>query len=247
MKITAYALTDNPPPIRACPVRREWMDAFPDRHPYRCLPLAIANGYGWEVLSSHRFAIHWNGGDQQSDITFEPLDDTPWLEHFAASNFTHGIVTFHPGYLFRTPPGWNLLATGPANRPRRGMVPLTGIVETDWLPYTFTMNWQLTEPGRHVIEKGEPVCVVYPVDNRLLRDVEMEIRALDEEPRLKADMEEWGARRGAFLERLRAQDPDALRNPWQRFYFEGRFDERAGATDHVTKLRLAEPVDRRRR
>ena len=49
MKLTCYALTDNPLPLRAAPPSRDWMDRIPDRHAYRCLPLAIANAHGWEV------------------------------------------------------------------------------------------------------------------------------------------------------------------------------------------------------
>ncbi|HYE53153.1 MAG TPA: DUF6065 family protein [Azospirillaceae bacterium] len=245
MKLTAYALTPSPPPLRACPVRRDWMDAFPDRHAYRCLPLSIANGYGWELHCTHDFAIDWNGGPGQADITFTALDDTPWLEHFVASNFTHGIVTFHTGYLFRTPPDRCLLATGPLNRPKPGMAPLTGIVETGWVPYPFTMNWQLLAPGRHEFRKGEPFCTLIPVDAGLLRGVEVEIRDIADDPQLQADMADWGGRRQELLERMAARDPDALRSPWQRFYFDGRFDGREEASGHVTRLRLPDPVDRR--
>ena len=31
--------------------QRAWMDAFHDRHAYRCLPLTMANTTGWEILS----------------------------------------------------------------------------------------------------------------------------------------------------------------------------------------------------
>jgi Family of unknown function (DUF6065) len=33
----------------------------------------------------------------------------------AVSNFTRGVVTFDVAYLFRTPPGYHLLVTGPTN------------------------------------------------------------------------------------------------------------------------------------
>ena len=31
--------------------------------------------------------------------------------------------------------------------------PLAGVVETDWLPFPFTMNWLFTQPGRVRFEK----------------------------------------------------------------------------------------------
>ena len=36
--------------------RREWMDATTESFAYRCLPLAIANSHGWEMLSPCGFA-----------------------------------------------------------------------------------------------------------------------------------------------------------------------------------------------
>jgi len=35
------------------------------------------------------------------------------------------------------------MARGRRTFPRRSQ-PLEGITETDWLPYTFTMNWQIS-------------------------------------------------------------------------------------------------------
>ena len=50
MKLTVYPLSHMPPPIRAAPSKREWMDKTPDSFAYRCLPLSIANAHGWDQL-----------------------------------------------------------------------------------------------------------------------------------------------------------------------------------------------------
>jgi hypothetical protein len=34
------------------------------RHPYRCLPLTMANTTGWEILCPFGFTAEWNGGPQ---------------------------------------------------------------------------------------------------------------------------------------------------------------------------------------
>ena len=49
------------PEIRPAPLVREWMDATPEKFAYRCLPLNIANGQGWELLNEHAFTASWNG------------------------------------------------------------------------------------------------------------------------------------------------------------------------------------------
>ncbi|MFB8344846.1 DUF6065 family protein [Brucella cytisi] len=44
----------------------------------------------------------------------------------------------------KTEPEFDLFVTGSINRPKDAISPLTGFVETDWSPYTFTMNWRFT-------------------------------------------------------------------------------------------------------
>ena len=66
----------------------------------------------------------------------------------------YGVVTFHPGYLFRTPDGWSMHGhAAPPNHVKDGIQPLVGLVETDWLPFPFTMNWIFTRPGTRSASK----------------------------------------------------------------------------------------------
>ncbi len=246
MKLECYAMSPNPPPLVPAHPLRGWMDAFPDRHAYRCLPLSIANTHGWEVLSPCAFETEWTGGPSADDITFRALDDFPWLNHLVMSNFTHGIVTFHTGYMFRTDPGWNVLASGPFNRPKDGMTPLTGVIETDWLPYPFTMNWHFTRPGKVRWEKGEPFCMVFPVPQGALETVQPEILDLDANPELKKEYEAWRDRRAEFMTKFNAGDADTLKQAWQRYYFLGKMASTGEQVPtHSHKIRLDAPLDRR--
>ena len=246
VKITFYALVAAPPPLRPAASTRPWMDATPDRHAYRCLPLAIANAHGWDVLAPCAFEVDWNGGDRAADLTVKPLEEFPQFEHFARSHFANGVVTLHIGYLVRTAPGWHAIAGGPFNNPKDGIVPLTGVIETDWLPYPFTMNWRMTRRGRVRFERGEPVCTVFPVKAHALAKAQAEIRDIADDPELRNEMEAWSGKRAEFMQKFEARDPATLKAAWQRFYFKGRYAGGEPAErDHVNKLRVAAPVDRR--
>src|SRR5579875_3362424 len=94
------------------------------------------------------FTAEWNGGKANEDIKLRPDRPHPDFHEFVKAHFTEGVLTFHTGYLFRTSQGWDMSAGGPPNLPKDGIQPLTGIVETDWLPFPFTMNWKFTRPGR---------------------------------------------------------------------------------------------------
>ncbi len=248
MKLIAYALNDAPPKLVAASPHRDWMDAFPHKHAYRCLPLSIANTHGWEVLCPVPIEVTWNGGKKGEDLTVRALKPLPGnrpLDHFCKSNFTRGIVTFHTDYVFRTEPGWDLIATGPLNRPKDNAYPLTGVIETDWLPYPFTMNWQILRPGRVVFEEGEPYCCIFPVAKQSLAVVEPEIRNLADDPELEAQHDAFKNSREDFMTRVRAGDKAAIRQAWQRHYFVGRHPDGSEIDGHINKLRLKEPVDRR--
>jgi len=246
MKLRCYAVELNPPEIVPASPTRAWMDNAASRHPYRCLPLSVANVYGWTLLSPASFSIHWNGGPETSDLRFESHDGFAQLGRYVTSNFAGGIATFHTGYIFRTEPGWDLLVTGPFNEPKDGISPLSGVVETDWLPYTFTMNWQMTRPGVVRFDKGEPFCLLTPTPKHALEETEPVLLDLESDPELTRDYRMWREERDWFRVSARAGDPQAVREAWQKFYFHGELPSgRRWTDDHTRKLRLSVASDER--
>ena len=246
--VKLHALTDYPPEVRPARAKRQWMDDFPDRHAYRCLPLSIANASGWEVLCPIPIEIRWNGGMAVEDIQVIGLRELPGgadVAHFCRSNFSRGIVTFHLDYLVETEPGWGVLATGPFNDPKATAAPLAGIIESDWLPYPFTMNWQLTQPGITRFEEREPFCFFLPIPKRTLPSTELQIHRLSDDPELEARHNQFRNARDEFMRRFHAGEPEAIKEAWQRHYFVGRHPDGVLAPEHLNKLRLKEPVDLR--
>jgi len=155
----------------------------------------------------------------------------------------HGIVTFHTGYLFRTPPGWATWVMGSPNLPKEGIYPLSGLVETDWLPFPFTMNWKMLRPGKVRFEKDEPFCFFTLSEHRRLDDIQLKIRLLSSDPELAKDCKARHESRQDFLKRLEARDDDVVKQGWQRHYM--RAEPPGGKKtdiDHNTKRRLKIPM-----
>lgn len=221
------------------------MDDTDQRFAYRCLPLSIANAMGWEILLPRSVTASWNGGSGLEDITFERPDTGAVENSIASSHFGHGVLTFHVGYLFRTDPGIGVWARGAPNLPKDGIAPLEGIIETDWLDFTFTMNWKFTRPGSVTFEKGEPFCFITLVNYRGLLDVVPVIAPLDEAPETKEGFECWRDARHNFNARLASNDPDAADQGWQKWYMRGE-NAPGGkpASGHLSKLRLSSPVSK---
>ncbi len=242
MQLDCYKIYDIAPEIVPGRAQRDWMDAFTDRHPYRCLPLTMANSTGWEILCPFDIEIAWDGGPMENAILVTSDEAPGRVDTFAGSHFRKGIVTFHTGHLFRTPPGWGVWTTGAPNLPKHGITPLTGLVETDWLPFPFTMNWQMTRPGRVRFEKGEPFCFITLMEHSKLEDVQPVLRRLDAHPDLKAEYEAWRDSRNDFNERLASKEAEAMKARWQRHYMRGEKLTGEAAGEHKTKRRLRPPV-----
>ena len=242
-QLECFPVIGRPPEIVPGRPDRPWMDKFAQRHPYRCLPLTMANTTGWEVLNPFGFSAEWNGGKAATDIRFLPDRPHPDFDDIVKSHFTDGVITFHPGYLFRTSPGWDMLCSGPPNHLKDGVQPLVGLVETDWLPFPFTMNWRFTRPCRVRFEKGEPFCFLSLQPHRTMDAVQPIQRSLNSDLALKAQYDLWIKERAGFNQRLARNDPETVREAWQRFYFKGEQPENVGPepADHINKRRLRSP------
>src|SRR5260370_1968310 len=123
MKLLCFALNSDPQKIARARASRQWMDDFPDRHAYRCLPLSIANAHGWDILCPVALAIDWNGGPRTEDLTVRALQTMPdgrSVSAFCRSHFSSGIGTFHTHYIVLTDDERDLPATRPFNSPNGG-------------------------------------------------------------------------------------------------------------------------------
>lgn len=237
-RLTAYVVDGHELQIRPAPLERAWMDATHQRYAYRCLPLNIANGHGWEILCPAGFTATWSGQAGRDAVTITPDEDA---EAPALSHFGHGVLTFHIPCVFRTDPGYDLFVGGPVNQPKDAIAPLTGVVETDWAPYSFTMNWLFTRPDTPVrFERGEPYCTIFPVARGALEAIEPEMRRLSDEPELQAQFNDWSSSRSGFNADLSVKGSAAQRERWQKLYFRGLQPggEPAPADDHRSRLRL---------
>jgi hypothetical protein len=232
------------PLIRPAPATRAWMDATPEAFAYRCLPLNIANAHGWEILSPCGFEAEWNGGSGVDAVTVR-ADPGSVAERVPVSLFGQGVLTFHVEGIFRTPPGWNLWITGSPNRGKDAIAPLTGVLESDWSPFTFTMNWQFTRPHTVIrFERFEPFCFIFPIQRAAIEGFAPKLASLDADPALQERFTAWSRARDEFHERMRRAPPATPSDRWQKHYYRGvDIAGKALIDDHQAKLRLR-PFDR---
>ncbi len=211
--------------LRPALARRIWMDEGP--RAYQCLPMVVANQWGWQVTCPTAVAVTWDGSPGPEGLHIE-VD--PQYRVAIKSQFGRGIVTFSPPWLFRTPPGWDLLVKGPANRWKPNGAPIEGVVETWWLPYTFTLNWKLVEPGTLAFQPGESLAQLVPVPHATFSGSTALEEPITADPEADSTLLRWRDDR-----RRIAADPVST----HRYYLKAE-----GIPDHLAKVRVP-PVERR--
>ena len=222
-------LSSSYPRIVPATPDRAWMDntgTTGSGWANRCLPLRIANQHGWFLLNDADFEVVWGGRNTRDNLKVTYQGQKPTL---ASSMFGYGILTFVIPYVFRTPPGFNLWARGPANLWKDGIAPLDGITETDWLPYSFTMNWVCTRRLKTItFRKDEPICMIVPVRRDDMEAFSPEIRNLDSDPELETGFDAWHrARLEAVKTSGVVQGRQAVKQQGQYIRGEGHVGERA--------------------
>jgi len=234
LEITAYRLIEQPMKLRRAARAREWMDGTVDHFANRCLPLLIANQTGWDVLCPVDFKARWNGKPAKEGVEIRFSGERSDL---VSAHFGSGVLTFTLGYLFRTSKGHNLWCKGLANTAKDAIAPLEGIIETDWAPFTFTMNWRFTRKRTWVaFEKDEPVCRLVPIPRHYAEQFDAVVRPLNDDPELRREHIEWNQSRGDFNRDLERTHDRPSSEKWQGHYMRGTHLDGRRFSDHRIKV-----------
>jgi hypothetical protein len=144
--------------------KRDWFTP----HFYKCLPLSIGNMQGFIFSLPYTITVFWNGGDSMEDIDIKYYDDFNKYKNYnfihPSSEFGSGILTFHFPLTLKTPPGINLMTIAPPNFPLPGLSPMTGVVESDNIRFTFTLNLKIDLPNTFITIKPDyPLIGMIPI------------------------------------------------------------------------------------
>lgn len=215
--------------------KRSWMDETGNKFAYRCLPLTVANQYGWDFLVPETFQATWNGQPGVDAITI--TSESGNLN--VSSRFGSGILTFNIEVIIKTDKSTNLMITGPINFGKNYVFPMSGVLETDWMPYTFTMNYKFIEPNQTVtFEKGEPFCRIFPVPKNI-EEYKFTFDLPENHQDLKTEEANWATARAKFMEAAPTYNSKEWSENLPGFYYKGVYaDGTTPDTDHKTRLAL---------
>jgi len=212
-------------------VTRNWMSNTQDKYAYRCLPLNIANQYGWAVYLQDSVEATWNG---DTELNLDSIKITQKAGGLAASHFGHGILTFSIPFLVRLTRGYNLYITGAPNHHMNYVQPCSGIYEADWAPYSFTMNWRFTTPNKTAIfTPNDPICFIFPVEQNIIENTDVIISNIHEQDyEFKESYMQFTSNRHENLDNGKE---------FEKNYFQGKYPSGDGCPyTHKTKIKHKE-------
>ena len=161
----------SPPLIQQSRVKRDWMDATYNKHAYQCLPMTVANVYGWELILEEDLIVQWDGGNTPPTII---SGETTSSGRVQAISSIIGMISINMGWVINTEEGYNTWISGSPNYFLDGAVPLTATIPSYWWPDESQMNWKITKIGEPVIfAAGTPFCFFSIYDNSVLENVEI--------------------------------------------------------------------------
>jgi hypothetical protein len=233
-EVVINRLFDGPPifPVVPLTAKRNWMNESRDKFAYKCIPLNVANQYGYAVLCPADFTLDWWGGKEEKDVDFYVTSEEDYFIDHLHSYFGGGTFTIHVDFIIRTPEGFSTYIRGVPNETKQGLKPLDAIVETDWLSYTFTYNFLLTEPGSYSFKKGEPLFVFFPIERNTVENFKLIESKIENNPELSEDFKDYHEKR---LKTITAP----LKKPtWQYFYRDGvnASGKKVNIKNHITNL-----------
>lgn len=175
-KLTLKKTTPVPPPVRQSRLKRDWMDNTYKKHAYHCMPMTVANVYGWEMVLENDVVVKWSGGNTVPEIVAGAVAPSG---RTVASASIIGMVSFHMGWVISTEKNISCWFSGSPNYVIEGAFPLTATVPTWWWPDEFQMNWMITKPGEEIVFKaGTPFCFFFPYNDEVVPSIEVEIADL---------------------------------------------------------------------
>jgi hypothetical protein len=162
-------------------VKRDWMDATYNKHAYQCMPMTLANVYGWEVQIEEDLVVQWDGANPPQILQGEY---TSTGRKQAVSSIA-GMISINIGWAINTEENYSTWFTGPPNYFMDGAICLTATLPTSWWPDETQMNWKITKINEPVVFKaGDPICFFNIYDDRAMENVEIRTKNLWEDQEL---------------------------------------------------------------
>lgn len=170
--LKAYRMGGRNFNIEPLSIKRDWMDATPEKHAYHCYPVTMANTIGWYLSCPEDIAFIWNGVIDTTDQTVKVTKGADWCY----TGRGQASVSFKTGLLFRSNQNTSLLAMTPPNYFYKGFEVINSLISTSFYRNELPLAIQARIPNEEIIiPAGSPIATILPISLTSLKDQFIEL------------------------------------------------------------------------
>lgn len=172
LNLTVEKFADSQVTISPMSIKRDWMDATPEKHAYRCFPVTTANMVGWNLSCDKDIRFIWNGINDTSSDNVTILDGTD----FTYTGRGQSTVSIHTGLIFKSDPNISLLTINPVNYFNNTFETMASVISTSWLDNGLPLAIKARVAHEEILIKaGEPVATIIPISLSAMDKTEIQI------------------------------------------------------------------------
>lgn len=170
-------------------IKRDWMDATPQGHAYRCHPVTSANVLGWNIYSKDDIKFIWNGINDTSGDNVKILEGG----RNVYTGRGQSTVSFSTGFILRTDEKMSVLTITPPNYFNPDLEVVASVVSTSFLNTDFPLAIKCKTPNKEItIKAGEPIATIIPISITSLKDESVEILNFEYTPEYDEAVRSYG-------------------------------------------------------
>jgi hypothetical protein len=141
-------------------IKRDWMDATPEKHAYRCFPVTQANMVGWNLYCDEDVKFIWNGITDTSSDNVKILQG----ENFTYSGRGQATISFITGLIFRSEQNISFLIINPVNYFNPDFETMSSLISTSWYDNSLPIAIKAKTANKEItIKAGQPIATIIPI------------------------------------------------------------------------------------
>lgn len=163
--------------INPMSIKRDWMDATPERHAYRCFPVTQANVIGWNLTCKEDIEFEWDGITDQTDQhvkIFSPKN--------AYAGRGQSSLSLRPQLIFKTAADVSIWIVNPVNYFNDDFETMSALISTSFYDQPLPLAIRAKTANKRVLIKaGTPIATLIPISLSNLNGTTIEINEYAEQ------------------------------------------------------------------
>jgi len=153
-------------------IKRDWMDATPQGHAYRCHPVTSANVIGWYISCPVDIKFIWNGINDTTSDNVKVLEG----KEYVYTGRGQSTISFNTGFILRTDEKMSIFTITPQNYFNQDVEVMSSLVSTSFLDSDFPLAIKCMTPNKEItIKANTPIATIIPISITSLKDESIEI------------------------------------------------------------------------